>query len=100
MTQHTPGPWEVDGPNTNLFVANMNSTDERSCDGIRQVCKVEQGSYELPDYQEAAANARLIAAAPQMLEALQLIRDTTPVTHMKGTTYSELLKAITAATNP
>jgi hypothetical protein len=44
------------------------------------------------------ANARLIAAAPQMLEALQLIRDTTPANHMTGDTYSALINAIAAAT--
>ena len=66
-TKHTPGPWEVDErilagqrqPNFRIFAAN-------------QVCELTtpEGFYRSPA--ETEANARLIAAAPEMLELLTL----------------------------
>lgn len=73
MSKHTPGPWRVYGDDTNIFVGQTDSDNENACDGIRQVCEVKQGDSEIPDYDEAAANAQLIAAAPDLLEALEAI---------------------------
>jgi len=63
MNKHTPGPWETDkvavrsgGPNG------------------RQICLCEitvRGRPYDETYDEAIANARLIAAAPDLLEALK-----------------------------
>ena len=55
-TQHTPGPWEV-SPYGNITSKSLT------------VAKVEQmpGNYE----SEKQANARLIAAAPDLLVALE-----------------------------
>ena len=56
MSEHTPGPWKVVG----LSVI--------SDSGI--ICNPPSGPID-----ELEANARLIAAAPDMLEALEAMRD-------------------------
>jgi hypothetical protein len=71
--KHTPTPWVIEGELDYIYVVNNESKDERACDEVRQVCHVCQGGYEYADYDEALANAKLIAAAPAMLEALQYI---------------------------
>ena len=62
-TEHTPGPWEA----TDLSEAHWVETNHRwgIFSASRRVAKVEGvgGEYE--------ANARLIAAAPDLLEALK-----------------------------
>ncbi len=55
-TKHTPGPWKVDG-DTYITAHSL----------IIAHCK-QNGSLKLED---AQANARLIAAAPELLEALE-----------------------------
>lgn len=72
-TQHTPGPWIVTQVPTAAGSAFRIGTAgaEKSCtwiyaDGIRKGI-----DDELPRAQELAANARLIAAAPDLLNALQ-----------------------------
>ncbi len=59
-TKHTPGPWEV------------SHTDQCTYVGATEMCIAEifdesEGSYE--------ANARLIAAAPELLAALRTIHE-------------------------
>jgi hypothetical protein len=61
MSKHTFAPWDVD-PNDKFSVT-------ADCDGL-QVCSTE---FEDRDDDENAANARLIAAAPELLEALQAL---------------------------
>jgi hypothetical protein len=72
-TQHTPGPWIGAGPSfgdplpryTTSIVTEREDDDE----GIVEIC-------ELPFHHrddENEANARLIAAAPDLLEALREI---------------------------
>jgi len=62
---HTPGPWEVDG---RTVCAHPWGEDYPN----QIVCRLE--SQLSPT--GASANARLIAAAPELLEALRGIRDT------------------------
>lgn len=54
-TKHTPGPWDVDYHTTSILPYKYTISSIQ-----------ETGS-------EAEANARLIAAAPELLEALQII---------------------------
>lgn len=66
-TQHTPGPWEivptVSSDRLNIFSANP--------DNAYHVGTFISGSRrELPEFR---ANVRLIAAAPELLEALEFI---------------------------
>jgi hypothetical protein len=57
---HTPGPWQVAGQfDDRTFVASQGKNAD--C-----ICKCDVGNTGLPH----AANARLIAAAPQLLAAL------------------------------
>jgi len=69
-SKHTPGPWKIYGNDTEIYIGNMESTNSGACDGIRMVCDVKQGDYELPDYDEAKSNATLIASAPEMFKTL------------------------------
>lgn len=63
---HTAGPWQVvDGNSTTLYI-----DDAFGIDGGRDYYLAELRHGD-PD--ELAANARLIAAAPLLLEALQAI---------------------------
>lgn len=54
MSKHTPGPWVLDGE---AWVVTVATKRYITCEGRNA--------------EEAEANARLIAAAPEMLEALQ-----------------------------
>jgi hypothetical protein len=73
-TQHTPGPWEVGmrgGFNANMIYDR--SGDDLHSDNA--ICSVF-GMYQHRDIDEqkdskGLANARLIAAAPDLLEALK-----------------------------
>lgn len=61
-TKHTPGPWEIaQTKSANLFITNAT--------GKLSVCNSVNGASSA----EETANARLIAAAPDLLEAFQRI---------------------------
>jgi hypothetical protein len=71
-TKHTPGPWTLDAQYPDEIVG---------CDGKRRIGEVYGGrfvgdcsdpQYEIPA--EVLANARLFAAAPELLEALELCK--------------------------
>jgi hypothetical protein len=61
--QHTPGPWLVDFGET---------TSVRLSDGSRVASVAHLRLYSRAAASEVAANAHLIAAAPDMLEALKV----------------------------
>lgn len=61
MSKHTPGPWVV-GPVDDCVVTHMGS------DGVRYTVAEIDGDYNQPDtWPIMEANARLIAAAPDLL---------------------------------
>jgi hypothetical protein len=65
-TQHTPGPWKVGQHLGSLssFCVHMDAGDKgRGSEIVEAVCGL--------DTDQRLANARLIAAAPDLLEALQ-----------------------------
>ena len=64
-TKHTPGPWELGEPTSQLEFG-VYATDKIS--GIKYFLANAEGHMR---YKESLANARLIAAAPELLEALQ-----------------------------
>lgn len=68
--EHTPGPWQSSG--LKVFVPDEDSARDLEY----PVAWVQGTSAHEP---EAAANARLIAAAPELLEALVKIADMTDV---------------------
>lgn len=75
MSAHTPGTWLAVGD----WVELVDDTRADICSV--NPCDFGQSSYGRND-DEMRANARLIAAAPDLLEALQLVRDY--VATMKG----------------
>lgn len=67
MSGFTPGPWEV-GPVDDTVVTHLGA------DGVRYEIAAIDGDYNQPDeWPVMEANARLIAAAPDLLEALQKV---------------------------
>lgn len=72
MSKHTPGPWFTEGVERSGIYVNLGS----------QQFKVACALFGHP-IDEVRANARLIAAAPLMLEALRAIADFIPTTSAK-----------------
>lgn len=74
MNEHTPGPWEI-VPEGNNF--HSHTISMRNPEGVRwaAVAKTQQGNTIYPHLTISAkqqlANARLIASAPDLLEALE-----------------------------
>lgn len=67
MADHTPGPWVIGrGADGFPIVHTAPDTDSPSGQGVAHVCKRAM-------CQDHIANARLIAAAPDLLEALKAI---------------------------
>ena len=63
--QHTPGPWKLNSKGWDgQFIYG---TDERVPDGRRFIAEVDL------NYDGSEANARLIAAAPDLLDAAKLV---------------------------
>lgn len=103
-TDHTPGPWKVarschvkEAPDGLFFhVAHITVDDDYAPNPI--ICEVgnrgrfcsEQGAIKAGP--EQAANARLIAAAPDMLDALQYLSNL----HPRHCILAEVIRARTA----
>ena len=66
MSEHTPGPWAV-----NPFRTTVDACDD---EGPLPICKLLWPTNRRSE-DETEANARLIAAAPELLEALQELMD-------------------------
>lgn len=71
QSKHTPGPWHTDGECGNIFTAYYDGQLNGylatvSIDGLIANTRSDRK-------QEGLANARLIAAAPDLLEALKII---------------------------
>ena len=65
--KHTPGPWIIDPANKGMVCKEINSIYEYICD-----CELEYS--DLFTQEEEQANANLIAAAPDLLEACEQAR--------------------------
>ncbi|HCF3952659.1 TPA: hypothetical protein NID70_002237 [Pseudomonas aeruginosa] len=62
MSKHTPGPWHVGGPNKCTIYDKHGQRLANSFEGVMATQRTDS---------ECEANARLCAAAPELLEALQ-----------------------------
>lgn len=70
MSKHTQGSWKVDGI-TELCIYDV---DSRFI-GLASITSIKGSNDTYNEaYEEAKANARLMAAAPELLEALEAIQ--------------------------
>jgi hypothetical protein len=69
MTAHTPGPWKVDAEGKDRYIVAQHETGEYTFALLRH------GFGMSGSKQELEANARLIAAAPSLLAALEDLLD-------------------------
>jgi len=67
---HSPGPWVVDVPNSNLVAQHIGGVYHYIAD-----CQPWHWSQTKREWPEIDANARLIAAAPELLVALRGMLD-------------------------
>jgi hypothetical protein len=71
---HTPGPWKaVDDVDEGVWVSPQNTNNNIICDIVGRIWDPEAKATQITD--EDIENARLIAAAPDMLEALEKVID-------------------------
>lgn len=94
--KHTPGPWR-------LMTVPMVMHPTRDGVAIANLCVefVPSEGYHNENRQEAMANARLIAAAPDLLEALTIARSMLPKRDDEladAPLYDKIDAAITRAT--
>jgi len=74
MNKHTPGPWEVTDLRHSIVVRTESPNKTKY--GASRYAAIGGFDRSDPDQlSEALANARLIAAAPDLLEALELMLD-------------------------
>ncbi len=69
MSDYTPGPWEFFDAKDEYLVPTISIRGNAEFIATMDTCAVDGGPFHLPP--RAAANARLIAAAPELLEALK-----------------------------
>lgn len=67
-TKHTEGEWNVIQPKYQDYLVVKSDYKDL------HICEILKGTYTI-DKQEAEANAKLIAAAPELLEALKELMD-------------------------
>jgi len=71
MAKHTKGPWAVEGPvGPEVIRGHIHIVD---CPGLTVTSITPKSPHPVMDEQERQANARLIAASPELLEALKAI---------------------------
>lgn len=89
-TKHTPGPWH----RTGAIKEAINTNDKH----IAMVNFSHHGSISDVFGEEHEANAKLIAAAPELLEACQLVALCKRGGHLPAKTVIKLMEAIIKAT--
>lgn len=94
MSKHTKGPWTADIVDDMLWEINSSGADWAS---IAEVTANILGALRVST-EDAEANAWLIAAAPELLEACKAILASAPNQVMRDThPYAIALKAVRAA---
>ena len=75
MSKHTPGPWIVSADPLHFYSLTtvIGGKESLQKNGPPQQMIVQVGGFA--EWQEAEANARLIAAAPELLEAAIELKD-------------------------
>lgn len=78
MAQFTPGPWRVQKPKHMAWTGVTGAFEimaDREGREPRLICEFPWSSPRLETAKEGEANARLIAAAPELYEALTALRE-------------------------
>jgi len=70
-TNHTPGPWTIAGVSGNPHEGHVIESDSADGRTIAWTCNSLDNNGEECISQEDIANARLIASAPELLQALE-----------------------------
>jgi hypothetical protein len=84
MNKHTPGPWKA------IDVTSEKSLVYRRIDGNGKKMIGFAGVYKMKDKSESEANARLIIAAPELLEALHdIVGDLAEEYFIRAGTYTD-----------
>ena len=104
-TPHTPGPWEIETCNENgpFLYSFYIQTDSKHWDGNdikRLICRSPTGTGQFGEMgRENLANAHLIAAAPELLDALNAAYNALawPDNEMTEEEEEELLETIREA---
>ncbi len=97
MSAHTPGPWVVAGlPHCIVVRTQSLKTSKFGADRYAAIGGFDRSDPE--QLAEATANARLIAAAPELLGALQAITDAAKEKRVTAEHYEVARAAITKAT--
>jgi len=74
-TAHTPGPWELETVPTSIGICHKIGPFGNDTGRIKYACVYDDGSHLQHPNPELLANARLMVAAPELLEALKWVRD-------------------------
>ena len=102
MSKHTPGPWVVsaDPMHFHSLTTVIGGKESSQKNGPPQQMIVQVGGFA--EWKEAAANARLIAEAPELLEALKLIANAEnsalDLAYCKGIARAAIAKATGGST--
>ena len=78
-TKHTPAPWKVrffdeQYPDFGFFVEAKNNNDPKSAYGI-EILQDDFGDHNGYPTEQRLADAKLIAASPELLEALSKVKN-------------------------
>lgn len=93
-TKHTPGPWKRFRMKDGYVLRE--STEIQGPDGLTIICLMPTKAQNHRGFRKRAANSRLIAAAPDLLEALKGMVDYHTPNHWvdtSGPKYIHLNKA-------
>jgi len=72
MNTHTPGPWEIKLSRDDEGTLCHIGTPDKIARCGQHVCQINGWGFDYDADKEQQANARLIAAAPDLLKALRL----------------------------
>lgn len=96
--KHTPGPWGISSDPCHYdTLSTVTAGDERKVQPDRQMIVQVGGFAGVP---EQEANARLIAAAPDLLAALQSVLANSLDSQGLADAHKQARAAIAKATNP
>jgi len=94
--KHTQGPWEVDGPDAAHVVSEDYHVIRAGCGFLAESKEHRESGFRIAGHM-SEADARLIAAAPDLLAALQAILPDAVGNHIGGPDTQSRIDAARAA---